>query len=93
MRVRYAPAARTELDEVFLYINERNPEAAQGVKLFIQKVIEGIGTFPYLGRESDRLSGLRVLPLGRFDYMIFYLVRDKEIIIVHVRHTKRQSWK
>jgi plasmid stabilization system protein ParE len=32
MKIRYAPQARADLDEIFAYLDERSPAAARSVK-------------------------------------------------------------
>jgi len=36
---------------------------------------------------------VRVIPLVRYPYMIFYQVMDEWIEVLHVRHTSRGPWK
>jgi plasmid stabilization system protein ParE len=32
---------------------------------------------------------VRVLPVGRYPYLVFYTLRDDEIVILHIRHGAR----
>ena len=34
-------------------------------------------------------DGVRVVLVGRFPYLIFYTVRDRDVVVLHVRHAAR----
>jgi ParE toxin of type II toxin-antitoxin system, parDE len=42
-----------------------------------------------LGHAVDE-AGVRIVPLGRFPYLVFYTQSAGEVIILHVRHAARQ---
>jgi toxin ParE1/3/4 len=66
--------------------------AARRTSSAIQKTIELIGEFP----EGGRLAGeqtTRVLPVGRYPYLIYWSIEAGEVWIVHIRHARRRPWK
>ena len=89
MKVRFSSLARDELDAIFTYIARDNPVAAQRVKSRIRDVAEQLGDFPHMARSTDR-AGIRVRVVNPFPYLIFYTVRNEEVLILHVRHGARR---
>jgi plasmid stabilization system protein ParE len=92
MRVRYTPRARSDLQSILQYIDERSPLGARSVKRAIRKTIELIGEFPEGGRRAGEQAA-RVLPAGRYPYLIYWSVEGGEAWIVHIRHASRRPWK
>ena len=91
MRVRYTPRARSDLQSILQYIDERSPLGARNVKRAIQKTIELVGEFPQGGREAG-VQATRVLPAGRFPYLVYWSIEGGEVWIVHIRHARRRPW-
>jgi toxin ParE1/3/4 len=91
MRIRYTPRARRDLRQILEYIEERNSRGARNVKRAIQKVIELVGEFPDGGRLAGE-QATRVLPAGRYPYLIYWSVQNNEAWIVHVRDARRRPW-
>jgi toxin ParE1/3/4 len=91
MRVRYTPRSRGDVDAILAYIDLRNPQGARNVARAMRKTIALIGQFPRAGRLAGE-QGTRVLPVGRYPYLIYWKVEDNEVWIVHIRHTARRPW-
>jgi plasmid stabilization system protein ParE len=89
VRVRYALSATADLADIFAYIARDNPKAAHAVVERVEHVVARLALFPGSSRLSDVL-GVRVAPLGRFPYSIFYTVEGDELLILHVRHGARR---
>ncbi len=92
MRIRYTPRARSDLQSILQYIDERNPGAARSVKRALQNTIGLIGEFPQSGRPSE-IDLVRVLPAGRYPYPIYWTVEATEVWLVHIRDGRRRPWK
>jgi addiction module RelE/StbE family toxin len=90
-KVRYTPRALGDLDGIFEYIAPENPRAALTVKARIRDRIESLAQFPASGPETAE-RGLRMLPVGRYPYLIFYEIDEaaKAVAIVHIRHASRK---
>ncbi|MGA7487972.1 MAG: type II toxin-antitoxin system RelE/ParE family toxin [Xanthobacteraceae bacterium] len=90
MKVRYSKTALRELDEIFAYIHERNRSAAAAVVDRIERLGSLIGELPFIGHLTDE-EGVRMMPVVRYPFLIFYAVNDKadEVVILHVRHAAR----
>jgi toxin ParE1/3/4 len=91
MTVRLTPRARGDLLSILTYIEAWSPQGARNVARAMQKTIEIIGQFPRSGRLAGE-QGIRVLPAGRYPYLIYWSVEDHEARIVHIRHTARRPW-
>jgi toxin ParE1/3/4 len=67
MRVRYTPRARSDLQFIIKYLDDRNPGAARNVERAIRRTIELIAEFPEGGRRTG-VRDTRMLPVGRYPY-------------------------
>ena len=85
---RVAGAARSDLDEIWFYIAQDNPDAADK---FIHALVSRfplLASMPDLGRKREELSPrLRSLPFGR--YVIFYRPMENGVEIARVLHGAR----
>jgi toxin ParE1/3/4 len=91
MRVRYTPRARSDLRSILQYIDDRSPRGATSVKRAIQTTVGLIGEFPESGRFSGE-DGSRVLPAGRYPYLIYWTIEAGEVWLVHIRNARRRPW-
>jgi plasmid stabilization system protein ParE len=91
MRVRFTARARNDLVEILDYLDDRSPQGALNVKRAIHKTIELIGQFPESGRAAG-IQQTRVLPAGRYPYLIYWSIEAGEAWLVHIRHASRQPW-
>ncbi len=89
MRVRLASRAVRDLEDIRAYLVERSPVGAEQVRQHIAATIDRLGDFPLLGRATDE-PGVRVLPLTRYPYLIFYAVLADTVAILHIRHGARE---
>jgi toxin ParE1/3/4 len=64
---------------------------ALNVKRVLQSTLKLIEQFP----ESGRLAAqrVRVLPVGRYPYLIYWTIERGEAWVLHIRHASRQAWK
>jgi addiction module RelE/StbE family toxin len=92
MRIRYTATALLEIDDIALYISERNPAAAKALIDRIRNAIATLAEIPEMAQTTDE-PGVRRLPLGSFPFLIFYTVENDEVVILHVRHgARRYPW-
>jgi len=91
MKVEYTPRARDDLAAILTYIEQHSPQGARNVARAIRKTIELIGEFPESGRLAGE-QGTRVLPVGRYPYLIYWSIEGAKVWIVHVRHAARRQW-
>ncbi len=89
MRVVWTEAALADLDDVLGYIAEHYPSLTDPVERRLRAVVERIGQWPESGRVVDERPGVRVVPLVRYPYRLFYLVMDERVEILHLHHAAR----
>jgi plasmid stabilization system protein ParE len=89
--LRIAPEVESDLESIWQYVASESGSAE-----IASRLIDSItGHFlllaknPYLGRarDEDLRPGLRSLPAG--EYVIFYRVREHDVLILHVLHGRR----
>jgi toxin ParE1/3/4 len=91
MRVRYTPRAFADREAIFAYLDRRNPRAARDVKAFIKGRILELSQFPkrhHFIKEFDA----HALWLGRYPYIVYYRIRNEEVIVIHIRHAAQRPW-
>ncbi|HLX71996.1 MAG TPA: type II toxin-antitoxin system RelE/ParE family toxin, partial [Verrucomicrobiae bacterium] len=80
--------AAADLDEIWSYIAQDNPDAADKLMAAFASRFLRLASMPELGRSRAELSlGLRGFPVGR--YVIFYRQRECHIEIIRVLHGAR----
>ena len=57
----------------------------------MHKTIDLIGQFPQSGRPVSEF-GVRVLPVGPYPYLVYWLAEVDEVWVIHIRHTARRPW-
>lgn len=88
MNVRFTETAYADLHEIHAYIARENPRAAAAVVARIEATSRQIGMFPEIGPRKYR--SVRIFPVGRFPYLIFYTVEGDEAVILTIRHSSRR---
>jgi toxin ParE1/3/4 len=82
------PEAESDLDEIWWYIAQDNPNNADDFLDQIQKQCAILVDFPHLGTSRDEIKkGLRSQPIG--NYLIFYFPLENGIELVRVFHGSR----
>jgi plasmid stabilization system protein ParE len=92
MRVVWTDDALRDLDEIADYVLLHYPAVAPALERRIRAVVGRIGRWPQSARRSTKRTGVRVVPLGRYPYKIFYRVTEESVEILHVHHAARQPW-
>jgi plasmid stabilization system protein ParE len=91
MKVRYTPRAFADREEIFAYLDERNPNAAREVKAFLKRRIASLAQNPRRSPEIKEL-GVHAYWLGRYPYIVYYRAVRDEVWIIHIRHVAREPW-
>lgn len=87
MKVRYAPRALRDIDNILAYIHERSPRGARNVSLAIEHAIQMCAFKPRASAETDEPNVHR-RPLGKYRYTIFYraIANNAGIEVIRVVH-------
>ena len=89
-RILKRPEAENDLDEIWLYIAQDNPQSADRFLDHINEKINGLAAFPKMGVSRDDIKeGLRVFPVG--NYLIFYFPLADGVDIVRVLHGSMEA--
>jgi toxin ParE1/3/4 len=80
-----------DLDDILRYIASNFPPAYRGFEARFQAVELRIGQWPLSARRVANRSGVRIVPLTRYPYNIFYRVAADSVEILHIRHSARQD--
>jgi toxin ParE1/3/4 len=89
VRVRYVPRARAQLRRIGRYIAQDSPTAAQQVVARITDAVDGLATFPNMGRPG-RVIGTRELIVRGTPYIVAYRVRESAVEVLAVMHSAQQ---
>ena len=89
MRLRYTLRSRADLQEIYEYLEKREPAAAERLKSVLERQISWLTNFPYMAPGTDE-AGVRELTLARHPYKIYYEVVDEEVRVLHIRHARRR---
>jgi toxin ParE1/3/4 len=82
--------AQEDTDEIWHYIAQDNPTAAEAFLDAIEEVSKHLSVFPATGGlryfYHTELHGLRILPLPKFEkYLLFYRIHEDEQVVEIVR--------
>ena len=92
MRVRYTLRASRDLAAILLYLGKHSPQGMRNVKRAIDNTERLIEQYPQAGRRSKE-TGTRVLPAGRYPYLIYWTIEAGEAWIVHISGGRRKPWR
>ena len=83
--------AYREIREIFVYIAQDNPSAAERVRDRVYEVIDHLARHPKSGHLTMQ-PGVRSFPLGNYPYVVLYRYRERrrEVRILHVLHGARR---
>ena len=93
MKIAYSSRAVADIASIADYLSERSPQGALAVERRIREVLDRLAEFPGMGRELAQRPRVRVMPIGRYPYLIFYTVISNELVVLHVRHGSRKPLK
>jgi len=94
MKVDYAPRAQADLAHIGEH-SRRNfgPTVAAALEIYIRATVARIAAMPESGEIVTEREGVRVVPLVRYPFRIFYTVSRDTVTILHIRHTARRPWR
>ena len=91
MKVVYTDEALRDLDEILAFIASNYPAIAASFVMRLDAVMARIGRWPESAQEVEQRPGVRMVPLIRYPYRIFYQVTTAAVEILHIHHAARQQ--
>ena len=90
MRLRFSPQAYADISAIYEYVAQHSPRAATAVMAQIRVTSLLLARYPALGRETD-IPRVRVFPTARYPYLIYHKVDQEALVVIHVRHGRRDG--
>ena len=85
----WAPSAIADTNDIWLYIAQDNPDAANRTLERLEDAGGRLLRFPRSGRIGQ-IAGTRELVVWRTPYILVYRIRGHDVEIAHVVHGARQ---
>ncbi len=94
MRVEYSKRAVADLRKISADSRRAfGDRVAEALEARIRAVVDHIGREPLSAPVVEQRPGLRVTPLVRYPFKVFYRVFDDRVRIIHIRHAARRPWR
>ena len=91
MMVKWTEAALVDLDGILTYTAKNYPSAIVPLEGRIRAAVERVGRWPVSARLVEQRPDVRVVPLLRYPYVMFYRVLEDHVEILHIHHAARQE--
>jgi toxin ParE1/3/4 len=92
MKVEFSNRVLTDLREISAASQAYGDQVAAAVEARIREIIMHIAEYPEAAPRVEQRLGVRVIPLVRYPYKLFYRVFADRVRILHIRHTSRRPW-
>lgn len=92
MKIVFTETALSDLSQIFEFLASNYPTLVGPVEQRINSVLARLQDWPESARKVTQRTNVRVVPLIRYPYRIFYRITNEAIEIVHIRHTSRRPW-
>lgn len=84
------PEAEREARAAFRWYLERNPAAAAGFQIALERAIDAVRNQPLAWSVMDETTGARRHLLRRFPYGVVYRVTEDRVTVIAVAHGRRR---
>jgi plasmid stabilization system protein ParE len=91
MRVTFTEAARADLNDILAYVRQHYPFVVLALEKRIRDVVARVARRPESARRVRGRAEVRVVPLLRYPYRVFYRITPDGIEIIHIHHTARHT--
>jgi addiction module RelE/StbE family toxin len=88
MRIRWTPAAATDLQQISDYLKDNHPHYRLPTMRRIYDAIRSLKDAPHRGRPG-RLEGTRELLFPPMPYVAVYRVREQALEVLRIYHSAR----
>ncbi len=90
MKVVFTAAAIEDLGDIAAYLAAHYPNVAPAMERRIRIVIARVARWPESAQRVIDRPDVRVVPLVRYPYKIFYRITPDAVEILHIHHTSRR---
>jgi toxin ParE1/3/4 len=90
MKVVFTVEALDDLDRILAYIAANYPTISEAFQIRLRAVLARIGKWPESAQEVAERPGVRVVPLIRYPYKVFYQTTNDAVEILHIHHAARE---
>src|SRR5436305_1031349 len=91
MKVVFTDAALEDLRSIAAYLAANYPSAAAAIDRRLRLVIARIARWPESSQRVIERPGVRVAPLVRYPYHVFYRITADAVEILNIHHTSRRA--
>jgi plasmid stabilization system protein ParE len=91
MKVIYTDEALADLDGILAFIASNYPSIYDAFQSRLRSVVARIGNRPESAQEVTDRPGVRVAPLIRYPYKVFYRSTAQVIEILHIHHAAQNE--
>ena len=92
MKVEFSRRAIDDLRKAAEESRAFGVATAASVESRFREIIEHIAEHAEAAAPVSERPGMRVVPLIRYPYKIFYRILEGRIRILHIRHASRRPW-
>ncbi len=90
MRLVRLPRFDLDIEEIYSYLSNQNPTAAEAFFQRVDDAVLRLEAFPFSGRSREDLwPGMRTIIVQGFGHLLFHQVTDDEIILIRAIHGAR----
>lgn len=68
------------------------PEMTEAVEARLRHLLDHIRREPNAAPRIEERPGVRVIPLIKYPYKIFYRTTENAVRVLRIRHTSRRPW-
>ena len=91
MKVVYTVEALADLDGILRYIASYYPAISEAFENRLYAVVARIAQWPESAQEVAERPGVRMAPLIRYPYKVFYRVSNETVEILYMHHAAREE--
>ena len=93
MKIEFTNRAVRDLREISSYCRRQfGDRVTAALEARMRDAVANIADFPERAARVEGRPGIRVVPLVRYPFKIFYRIIGDTVRIVHIRHAARRPW-
>jgi plasmid stabilization system protein ParE len=93
MKVEFTNRAVNDLRDISDYSRKQfGDRVTAALEARIRDVVADIAHAPESAPRIEQRPGMRVVPLVRYPFKIFYRIAGDVVRILHIRHAARRAW-